>query len=189
MSGETVDRKGYGSSTIRAATRPASTSAMASFTWSSGPVSPITRVLRRGAAPLVCACRPSPWTMGHSTTLVVADFGTVRTRHDRRSRHLSAPVGRNVGRLPGGRQEVVKRLVNLLAGEPLLHPRVHLERCSRVLVTDLPQDVWERSSRLGQQAERERSDGRIVVAVGQSCATENDKPQSVGHSDDRLCNT
>ena len=35
----------YGSSTIRAATRPASTSAMASFTWSSGRVSRITRVL------------------------------------------------------------------------------------------------------------------------------------------------
>ena len=35
----------YGSSTIRAATRPASTSAMASLTWSSGRVSRITRVL------------------------------------------------------------------------------------------------------------------------------------------------
>jgi RTX calcium-binding nonapeptide repeat (4 copies) len=35
----------YGSSTIRAATLPASTSAMASFTWSSGRVSRITRVL------------------------------------------------------------------------------------------------------------------------------------------------
>jgi hypothetical protein len=115
------------------------------------------------------------------------DLGTVRARHDRRSRHLSAAVGRNVCRLRGGRQEVVKRLVNLLAGEPLLHLRVHLERRSRVLVTDLPRHVWERS-RLGHQAERERPDGRIVVAVGQSCATQNDKPQSVGHSDDRLGN-
>ena len=35
----------YGSSTIRAATRPASTSAIASLTWSSGRVSRITRVL------------------------------------------------------------------------------------------------------------------------------------------------
>src|ERR1039458_2496045 len=44
----------YGSSTIRAATRPASTSAMASFTWSSGRVSRITRVL-----PAACSSNTS----------------------------------------------------------------------------------------------------------------------------------
>jgi hypothetical protein len=56
-------------------------------------------------------------------------------------------------RPPGAGQEVVERLVNLLAAEPLLHLRIHLERRPRILVTHLPHHVRERSSRRDQQAD------------------------------------
>ena len=77
----------------------------------------------------------------------------LRVRRERRWRHLLACRGRNVRCASGGCQELVERLVNLLAAEPLLHLRVHLECRPRVLVADLPHHVRERCPRLDQQAD------------------------------------
>jgi hypothetical protein len=77
--------------------------------------------------------------------------GRRRFRHVEGSTRASigtsfASLGRNSGGLPSACQEVVDRLVDVLAAEPLLHLRVHLECRPRVLVADLPHHVRERSS-------------------------------------------